>query len=102
MVSDISNPVSYTHLDVYKRQDVDITNYAMAGYLSQKRQKSLYMALYGLNKNPRNAAWNRLAFYNYTDEGKVEEALKYADRLFNASDSAKISGYDYTYYGRCV
>ena len=91
---------AYEKVDKSKLEDVDITNYAMAGYLSQKRQKSLDMALYGLNKNPRNAAWNRLAFYNYTDEGKVEEALKYADRLFNASDSAKISGYDYTYYGQ--
>lgn len=91
---------AYEKVDKSKLEDVDITNYAMAGYLSQKRQKSLDMALYGLSKNPRNAAWNRLACYNYTDEGKVEEALKYADRLFNASDSAKISGYDYTYYGQ--
>lgn len=90
----------YEKVDKSKLEDVDITNYAMAGYLSQQRQKSLDMALYGLNKNPRYAAWNRLAFYNYTDEGKVEEALKYAHRLFNASDSAKISGYDYTYYGQ--
>lgn len=91
---------AYEKVDRSKLEDVDITNYAMAGYLSQHRQKSLDMALYGLNKNPRNAAWNRLAFYNYTDEGKIEDALKYADRLFNASDSAKISGYDYTYYGQ--
>lgn len=91
---------AYEKVDKSKLEDVDITNYAMAGYLSQHRQKSLDMALYGLNKNPRNAAWNRLVFYNYTDEGKIEEALQYADRLFNASDSAKISGYDYTYYGQ--
>lgn len=90
----------YEKVDKSKLEDMDITNYAMAGYLSQKRQKSIDMALYGLSKNPRYAAWNRLVFYNYTDEGKIEDALKYADRLFNASDSAKISGYDYTYYAQ--
>lgn len=90
----------YEKVDKSKLENVDITNYAMAGYLSQKRQKSLDMALYGLSKNPRYAAWNRIAFYNYTDEGQIQDALKYADRLFNASDSAVISGYDYTYYGQ--
>ncbi len=82
---------AYEKVDKSKLEDVDITNYAMAGYLSQHRQKSLDMALYGLNKNPRYAAWNRLAFYNYTDEGKVEEALKYADRLFNNSNKKSLS-----------
>ena len=91
---------SYEKVDKSKLEDIDITNYAMAGYLTQKRQNSIDMALYGLSKNPRCAAWNRLVFYNYTDEGKVEEALKYADKLFNASDSAKITGFDYTYYGQ--
>ena len=47
----------YEKVDKSKLENVDITNYAMAGYLSQKRQKSLDMALYGLSKNPRYAAW---------------------------------------------
>lgn len=88
--------------DKSKLEDVDITNYAMAAWMLQQRAKSIEMAKYGLTKNPRKAAWNRLAFYNLTDEGQTEEALTYADRLFNASDSAKISGYDYTYYGTAL
>lgn len=88
--------------DKSKLEDVDITNYAMAAWMLQQRAKSIEMAKYGLAKNPRKAAWNRLAFYNLTDEGQTEEALTYADRLFNASDSAKISGYDYTYYGTAL
>lgn len=93
---------SYEKVDKSKLEDVDITNYAMAAYLTQKRQKCLDMSLYGLTKDPRNAAWNRLAFYNYTDDKKFTDALNYADRLFNASDSAKISAYDYTYYGTAL
>lgn len=88
--------------DKSKLEDIDITNYAMESWMLQKRNKSIEMAKYGLTRNPRKAAWNRLAFYNLTDEGQTKEALEYADRLFNASDSAKISGYDYTYYGTAL
>ncbi len=88
--------------DKSKLEDVDITNYATEAWMLQKREKSLEMARYGLSKNARKAAWNRLVFYNLTDMGQTEEALKYADALFNASDSAKISGFDYTYYGTAL
>ena len=88
--------------DKSKLEDLDITNYATEAWMLQKREKSLEMARYGLSKNARKAAWNRLVFYNLTDMGQTEEALKYADALFNASDSAKISGFDYTYYGTAL
>lgn len=88
--------------DRSKLEDVDITNYATAAWMLQKRDKSLEMAKYGLTRNARKAAWNRLAFYNLTDMNQTEEALKYADALFNASDSVKISGFDYTYYGTAL
>lgn len=82
--------------------DEDITNYATASWMLQHRDKSLEVAKYGLSKNPRKAAWNRLAFYNLTDMNQTEEALKYAEALFNNSDSVKISGFDYTYYGTAL
>ena len=88
--------------DKSKLEDLDITNYATEAWMLQKREKSLEMARYGLSKNARKAVWNRLVFYNLTDMGQTEEALKYADALFNASDSAKISGFDYTYYGTAL
>lgn len=88
--------------DKSKLEDVDITNYATEAWMLQKRDKSLEMALYGLSRNPRKAAWNRLAFYNLTDMERTAEALKYADALFNASDSSKLTGFDYTYYGTAL
>lgn len=88
--------------DKAQLEDEDITNYATATWMLQHRDKSLEIAKYGLSKNPRKAAWNRLAFYNLTDMNQNEEALKYADALFNNSDSVKISGFDYTYYGTAL
>ena len=92
----------YSKVDKTKLEDVDITNYAMASWMHQDRDKSLELAKYGLTRDARKAAWNRLAFYNLTDMERTDEALQYADALFNRSDSAKISGYDYTYYGTAL
>ncbi|MCR5131464.1 MAG: hypothetical protein K6C10_08415 [Prevotella sp.] len=92
----------YGKVDKTKLEDVDITNYAMASWMHQDRDKSLELAKYGLTRDARKAAWNRLAFYNLTDMSRTDEALEYADALFNRSDSAKISGFDYTYYGTAL
>lgn len=92
----------YGKVDKTKLEDVDITNYAMASWMHQDREKSLELAKYGLTRDARKAAWNRLAFYNLTDMERTDEALQYADALFNRSDSAKISGFDYTYYGTAL
>lgn len=92
----------YGKVDKTKMEDVDITNYAMASWMHQDREKSLELAKYGLTRDARKAAWNRLAFYNLTDMERTDEALQYADALFNRSDSAKISGFDYTYYGTAL
>ena len=92
----------YSKVDKTKLEDEDITNYAMATWMHQEREKSLELAKYGLTRDARKAAWNRLAFYNLTDMERTDEALQYADALFNRSDSVKISGYDYTYYGTAL
>ena len=47
-------------------------------------------------------AFNRLAFFNSTDLKNYDQALLYADALFNKSDSAKFSYFDYTYYGNAL
>ena len=89
----------YDKADRTKMEDRDLSDYAMAAYFKQQNQKSLDIAKYGLTRKPRNAAFNRLAFFNSTDLQKYDDALAYADALFNRSDSAKFSYYDYTYYG---
>ena len=75
-------------------KDNYLVEYATAELLLANSQKSLEVALFGVNKEPRSAAMNRITFYNYTDLKDYKNALKYADALFNKSDSAKISARD--------
>lgn len=93
---------SYSKVDMNKLDNTDITNYAMAAYLKQDFKKSLEIATFGVQKSPKEAAFNRLAFFNSTDLKDYDNALKYADALFNKSDSAKFSYLDYTYYGHAL
>ncbi len=90
---------SFSKVDMSKLEDEDLTKYAMSLWFTQKYDKSLEVAKYGLTKQPRSAGFNRLAFFNSTDLKDYDNALVYADALFNKSDSAKFSYFDYTYYG---
>lgn len=88
--------------DVKSMNDEDITYYAISEWLLGNREKSIEICKQGLSKDPRRAAWNRVAFYNYTDLKDVNNALAYADKLFHQSDSAHFTGEDYTYYGTAL
>ena len=93
---------AYDKADKSLMEERDLTDYAMAAFFTQKNQKALDIAKFGLSKNPRHAAFNRLAFFNSTDLKQFEQALSYADKLFHHSDSAKFSYYDYVYYGKAL
>lgn len=80
----------------------DLTKYAMTIFLNKDYAKSLEVAKLGLQKAPRNPAFNRLAMYNNVALEKYDEAIKYADLFFNKSDNPDISYYDYTYYGQAL
>lgn len=88
--------------DLSTMDDQDITNYAMTEFLLGNRDKSIEVAKVGLQKDPRRSGWNRLVFWNYTDKKDTQNALDYADRLFNKSDSAHITADDYAYYGTAL
>ena len=90
---------SYAKADRNALDEHQLTEFAMAYYFSQKYAESLEVAKFGLSKMPRDAAFNRLAFINSTELKDYTNALMYADALFNKSDSAKFSYFDYTYYG---
>ena len=83
-------------------EDDDISKYAMTEFLLGKRDRSIEVAKAGLQKDPRRAGWNRIVFWNYTDKKDTQNALDYADRLFNKSDSAHITADDYAYYGTAL
>ena len=88
--------------DISKMEDEDLTKYAMSDWLLGKRDKSIEIAKAALQRDPRRAGWNRIVFYNYTDKKDYPQALEYADRLFNKSDSAHFIAEDYTYYGTAL
>ena len=95
-------------LSYYDRANIDhmdeqeLCNYAMAAFFMGKYDKSLDITKHGLTLHPDHAAFNRLAFLNYTELKKYDEALLYADALFNKSDSTDFSSLDYTYYGNAL
>ncbi|MEI7501959.1 MAG: hypothetical protein WCJ61_01615 [Paludibacter sp.] len=80
----------------------DLTKYAMTLFFNQNFEKSLEIANLGLIKTPRSPAFNRLALYNYVGLKKNDDAIQAADRLFNKSDKADFTYFDYTYYGQAL
>ena len=74
-----------------------LSDYAVSAMLLGQQEKSLAAAKKGLSMNPRNAGFNRMAFYNSTDLKQYDEALNYADALFNRSDSLKTLPNDFKY-----
>ena len=85
-----------------KLEKMDIIESAFSAYLTQKYDKGIEMAEFGLQKEPRNSTLNRLAMFCNTEKGNYDKALDYADRLFNKSDSANISYMDYVYFGNAL
>lgn len=93
---------AFKKADLNKMEERDVRSFAMAYYLKGKYAESLELVKMALAKNSRDAGFNRLAFFNSTDLKQFDAALTYADALFNKSDSAKFSYYDYTYYGNAL
>lgn len=93
---------AFKKADLAKMEERDVRSFAMAYYLTGKHQPSLEVAEFALQKSPRDAGFNRLAFFTNTDLKNFEKALEYADRLFNKSDSAKFTYFDYSYYGNAL
>jgi len=93
---------AYDKVPQDKLEKMDIIESAFSAYLTQKYDKGIQMAEFGLKKEPRNSTLNRLAMFCNTEKGNFDKALDFADRLFNKSDSANISYMDYVYYGNAL
>ena len=94
---------AYAHfINTPEATEDDLTKYSFALFLNHDFEKSLQIALMGLQKNPRDAAFNRLAMYNYTDLKRYDEAMKAADAFFKESDKADFSYLDYMYFAHLL
>lgn len=89
----------YDKVDRSKMSDAQLASYSLNHMLKGNFDKSLEISKFGLESYPRNPGLNRITFYDLTNLKQYAEALKYADALFNKSDSAKITPNDYLYYG---
>lgn len=83
--------------DLSKLEPYYMTEYALVAFASQKNDLSKKIAEFGLKSTPRNAGYNRLAMYNSVELKQFEDAVKYTNRLFNESDTAKFTPMDYKY-----
>lgn len=98
--NDFDNALSYfDKTDKSKLDDGQLVEYALSAYFKGNFDKTIEVSTFGLQKYPREAGLNRLAFYGYTDKKDYDNALLYANKLFNESDSAKFTALDYTYSG---
>lgn len=89
----------YEKVDKAKMDEYQLANFALEYFLKGKFEKSLEVSQFGNGKFPKNPALNRLSFFNLTNLKRYEEALTYADALFNKSTDTKITESDYLYYG---
>ena len=89
----------YKKVDPSKMTEAQIVNFALDYFLQGDFSNSLQVASGALQKYPKSPALNRIAFFDLTNLKRFDEALSYADELFNQSENAKITESDYLYYG---
>jgi len=89
----------YKTVDLNKMEDYQLADYSLSEFLLGNFDASLAVSKFGNEKFPTHAALNRLSFFNLTNLKRYEEALVYANALFNKSDETKITESDYLYYG---
>lgn len=80
----------------------DLTKYAMTLFLNKDFEKSLEVAKLGLQKAPRNPAFNRLNMWINVDLKNYDVALQAADNFFNKTDKPDFTYLDYRYYGQAL
>ena len=97
IAADIANNAGkyYSKVKLSDMQPYQISAYATNLYLTQKVEEAVKVAEFGQTVAPRNATLNRIAFWGNTDLKNWDKALANADKLFNHSDSVKISSDDY-------
>ncbi|MBQ8711481.1 MAG: hypothetical protein IJ551_01460 [Prevotella sp.] len=90
---------TYNKVPLAKLERADLTNLATANYFLGKHADGLKVVETAIQRFPRHAPFNRLGmFFNY-ELKNYDQSLVFADRLFNQSDSTKISWMDYFYHG---
>jgi len=90
----------YEKVPLTEMEPADLGKFALKYYLNKEYDKSLSVVSKGLQKYPRSSSLNRVGLMNTIAQEKFDDALNYADRLFNKSDSADLKDFDYNNYAK--
>lgn len=95
---------AYSKVPVAQMDRTGFIEYAMSNYHARQYDKSLSIVKDGLKKEPMNATLNRIAMMSANELKQFEEALRYADILFNKvdKDSVTLSDIDYQNWGKAL
>ena len=92
----------YSKAGLDKMENYQLAEYSMLLFLKQKYDESLKVSSFGNNKFPRYGSLHRLSLFNNVNLEKYEDAIKFGERLFNASDDVKYTALDYINYGTAL
>lgn len=95
---------AFSRIPLNQLRKNDYIEYGFCCYLAKKYEKGLEVVTTGLQKFPQDATLTRLAMFCGTETGKYEDAIGYADVLFNKlpKDSVNLSELDYLNYGNAL
>ena len=90
---------AYSKADIAKLDRTYLTEYASACFFTGKHTDGLRVVNEAARRFPRYATFNRLGMMFNVELKNYQDALTFADRLFNASDSVKVHNQEYYYQG---
>lgn len=88
----------YSKVDMNKLDKSYLSEYARALLLTGDNEKCQTVAAFGVTKYPKDVTLNRVAMLAYNASKKYDEAIVYAETLFNKTDSLKATDLDYGNY----
>ena len=95
---------AFSRIPTNQMRKNDFIEYGFSCYLAKQYEKALGIVKTGLTKDDKNVTLTRLAMFCSTETGKYEQAIGYADALFNKlpKDSVNLSELDYLNYGNAL
>ncbi len=90
---------AYSKVPLQKMDKGNLIEYASVCFFNGKHAEGLKVAEQGHQMAPRNATFNRLGMMFNVESKNYQDAAKYVDYLFNASDSLEATNTEYYYAG---
>lgn len=90
---------AYSKVPLEKLERGYLSEFASACFFTGKHADGLRVVEFASKKYPRYATFNRLGMMFGVELKEYEKALSFADRFFNASDSAQAHNQEYFYEG---